>query len=468
MKKLFVLISSILVTSFLLIAQEKIGTNTFLYGDLKNAVKGKVLIWYGIDDPKGEREAISIFSNHGYDAKSWNKLFMPGQQYSTNELNEKIRKDNIETIIFIKHNRTSTYQQGSFNTTYNSFSNSLNTNGNSSNVVGSVGLIFEVYAKEMGFDKPVAVINANGNNGWGAAGSQRAVVRKILERVANKIVKNSQIDPVVSGSIRSIEPEPRGQDSNSTIDEKLKKLWRNGNENFTKQNFSQAIIDFTDLIQVQPNYEYSYRNRGASYYYQGNYSKALSDLNKSLELKSGDVFTFYYRGWSKYYLKDYLGALADFNLQIEKDPSSTDGYYNRGTVKSSLGDEDSAIKDYSKSIELKPDLSMPYNNRGWSKFKQKKFTEALLDLNKSIELDPTNWTAYDSRQETKYYLNDFKGCIDDCNRALSINEKMPNSLYFRGLAYFKLGNKTKACEDWSKSGEQGKTEAYEMIKKYCQ
>jgi tetratricopeptide (TPR) repeat protein len=419
MKKLFVLIASILFTSFLLIAQEKIGTNTFLYGDLKNAVKGKVLIWYGIDDPKGESEAISIFSNHGYDAKSWNKLFMPGQQYSTNELNEKIRKDNIETIIFIKHNGTSTYQQGSFNTKYNSFSNSLMTNGNSYNVVGKVSLVFEVYAREMGFDKPVAVINANGSNGWGAAGSQRAVIRKILERVANKIVKNSQIDSDVSESIHFIEPEPRGPDSNSTKDEKLKILWKNGNENFTKQNFSQAIVDFTDLIQLQPNYEYSYRNRGVSYYFQGNYSKALSDLNKSLELKPGDVFTFNYRGWSKYYLKDYIGALADFNLQIEKDPSSTDGYYNRGSVKSELGDENGAITDYSKSIELKPDFSMGYNNRGWAKYKLKKYSEALVDLNKSIELDPSNWVAYDSRQETKYALNDLKGCIDDCTRALS-------------------------------------------------
>ena len=52
-----------------------------------------------------------------------------------------------------------------------------------------------------------------------------------------------------------------------------------------------------------------------------------------------------------------------------------------------------------------------------------------------------------------------------CTHALSLNEKIHNSLYFRGLAYFKLGNKTKACEDWTKSGEQGKAEAYEMIKK---
>jgi hypothetical protein len=49
-----------------------------------------------------------------------------------------------------------------------------------------------------------------------------------------------------------------------------------------------------------------------------------------------------------------------------------------------------------------------------------------------------------------------------------IYANISNSLYFRGLAYFKQGNKTKACEDWSKSGEQGKAEAYEMIKKYCQ
>jgi tetratricopeptide (TPR) repeat protein len=188
--------------------------------------------------------------------------------------------------------------------------------------------------------------------------------------------------------------------------------------------------------------------------------------NENVELKS-EPAAFSARGWTKYYLKDYMGALVDFNKEIELEPSAPDGYYNRGSAKSELGDQNGAIIDYTKSINLNPNFSMAFNNRGWAKYELKKYSEALKDLNKAIELDPANWVAYDSRQETKFALNDLKGCIEDCNTALSLNSNISNSYFFRGRAYYKQGNKTQACADWSKSGELGNAEAYKYISKYC-
>ena len=110
---------------------------------------------------------------------------------------------------------------------------------------------------------------------------------------------------------------------------------------------------------------------------------------------------------------------------------------------------------------------MAYNNRGWAKYELKKYSEALNDLDKAIELDSKNWAAWDSRAEVKFALNDLKGCISDCNMAISLNPKVANSFFYRGRAYYKIGNKTKACEDWSLAGESGRSEAYEYITKYC-
>lgn len=152
---------------------------------------------------------------------------------------------------------------------------------------------------------------------------------------------------------------------------------------------------------------------------------------------------------------------------IEINPNDYYGYFERARSKSELGDFNGSILDNTKAIELKPDYSMAYNNRGWGKFELKKYSEALLDLNQSLLLDNNNWIAFDSRQETKFALNDLKGCIEDCNSAITINPNCANSYFFRGRAYYKSGNKVKACEDWSKAGELGKTEAYEYITKYC-
>lgn len=246
-----------------------------------------------------------------------------------------------------------------------------------------------------------------------------------------------------------------------------KKLWESGNENLKNQNYNQAIKDYTDFIKLDDSFEYVYKNRGIAYSRLGKYQLAISDLDKFIEVKSDDPYSYYIRGWVKYYIKDFMGSLSDFNKQIDLEPNAPEAYFNRGSAKSALGDKIGAIADFTKAIELKFDYSMAYNNRGWAKFTLKKYSEALIDINKAIEFDPTNWVAYDSRQETKFALNDFKGCFIDCTKAIELNPKCSNSHFYRGRAYYKQGNKTKACEDWSKAGELGNAEAYEFISKYC-
>lgn len=254
---------------------------------------------------------------------------------------------------------------------------------------------------------------------------------------------------------------------NNRIKELPKKYWESGNSNMKEGNYTKAINDFTNLIELNPGVPDGYLKRAKSYLSNGNYSLALLDLNKYIELKTNESEAYYCRGFAKRELKDYVGAMSDFNKLIELSSNNSLGYFERARVKSELGDYNGSISDNTKAIELEPDNSMAYNNRGWDKYSLKKYSDALIDLNKAIQLDNTNWVAYDSRQETKFALNDLKGCVEDCNSAISLNPKCANSYLIRGRAFYKQSNKTKACEDWSKAGELGKTEAYEFIQKYC-
>jgi hypothetical protein len=52
------------------------------------------------------------------------------------------------------------------------------------------------------------------------------------------------------------------------------------------------------------------------------------------------------------------------------------------------------------------------------------------------------------------------------DKALKI-QKTANSYYYRGLSYLKLDKKSKACSDFSKAGELGNSDAYNIITKNC-
>jgi len=245
------------------------------------------------------------------------------------------------------------------------------------------------------------------------------------------------------------------------------KYWDAGVKDIENQKFTNAIQNFSYVIQLSPDYAPSYFYRGYAYYSTNNISLAITDFDKYIQMSGNDPNGYYYRGWAKHGQEDYMGALADFNKQIELDPTSAVAYYNRGSAKSSLKDHYGAISDYNKAIELEPRFSMAYNNLGWARFNLKKFDEALIDVDKAIELDNNNSIAYDSRAEVKFNLKDYKGCIEDADNALRINPKIANSYFLKGRAYYRLGDKENACMSWSKAGELGKAEAYEYISKYC-
>jgi len=235
---------------------------------------------------------------------------------------------------------------------------------------------------------------------------------------------------------------------------------------------NSAMKDFSKYIQLEPQNPNGYYYRGVVYFSQGNYTEAISDFSKYFIFGGNEPSGYYYRGWAKYWKKDYLEALTDFNKLIELAPTA-EAYLYRGLVKSELKDYYGSIKDNDEAIKLNPNYSIAYNNRGWAKFELKKYNEALVDVNKAIELDDKYATAYDSRAEIKFNLNDYKGCIDDCDKALSINPNISNTYFLKGRAIYRLGNKEKACEYWSKAGDvgeadtHGKKEAFEYIAKYC-
>lgn len=254
---------------------------------------------------------------------------------------------------------------------------------------------------------------------------------------------------------------------NTRLKELPVKLWKSGNQHDKNKEYEDAIIDYTKLIQLNPQFSYVYKNRGYIYYEQKKYQLALADFNKAIELKGDEPSFYYYRGWLKFDLKDLQSSLIDFNKLIELDSNSSLAYFARARVKSHLSDPIGSISDNTKCILLDPNNSMAYNNRGWEKFELKLYKEALKDVDKAIALDSLNSTAYDSRQEIKFALNDLKGCLADCDKAILLTPEFANPYFFRGRVYFKIGKKVKACENWNKAGELGLIKAYEFITKYC-
>tara|TARA_B100000497_G_scaffold117736_1_gene143274 strand:+ start:473 stop:991 length:519 start_codon:yes stop_codon:yes gene_type:complete len=146
---------------------------------------------------------------------------------------------------------------------------------------------------------------------------------------------------------------------------------------------------------------------GMAHYDSENYTAAIRDLTKVIEVdqKGNVVPALYIRAQCKNRLEDYRGALIDYNTVL-------------------------LISAENKSEKL----AVVYLDRGRVNALLKNYNEAEQDFTEAIELKNSYAQAFINR-----------GII-------RINF---------------LGKKEKGCLDFSRAGELGITEAYELIKEQC-
>ena len=101
------------------------------------------------------------------------------------------------------------------------------------------------------------------------------------------------------------------------------------------------------------------------------------------------------------------------------------------------------------------------------KSRQEKCKSALADFSKTIRLKPDFYFAYYNRAFVKCLLSDFYGANFDYDKAIKINPRFADAYFNNGYLLYYLNLKQASCENFSKAGELGVSEAFSIIKKHC-
>lgn len=149
-------------------------------------------------------------------------------------------------------------------------------------------------------------------------------------------------------------------------------FYKAGFESLDKNNFSDAIDNFSKAIDI------------------------LKDLQKNHENEMLMRELFYNRGHCKDELRNYAGAISDYNLAIEYGGENINEseFLNRALAKFELGYYEDAIIDYNHVIEINPLNAKAFLGRGNAKFKNKDKDGACNDWKKSEKLGLTYATKF--------------------------------------------------------------------------
>ena len=78
--------------------------------------------------------------------------------------------------------------------------------------------------------------------------------------------------------------------------------------------FQEAIEDYNKTIELNPNYEVIYNDRGVAKANLDNFQEAIEDYNKVIELMPDCAIVYLLRGATNLDLHNYIKAIKDFWL----------------------------------------------------------------------------------------------------------------------------------------------------------
>lgn len=153
-----------------------------------------------------------------------------------------------------------------------------------------------------------------------------------------------------------------------------------------EKKINEAIYHYNKSIRINPNYHFTYNNRGIVYRNLGQYKIAIGDFSRAIGLKKDFATAYINRGITYHSLGQYKLAIEDYNKAMDHRPYNAEVYNNRGGAYFNLGQYELAIKDYSKIIDLRQNFAGAYNNRAAAYLVQGKKELGCKDAQKACAL----------------------------------------------------------------------------------
>ncbi len=188
------------------------------------------------------------------------------------------------------------------------------------------------------------------------------------------------------------------------------------------EDYAEAVAWFDRGLEIDPEFMWSYLNRGIARIGMKDYTAAKEDFEQVLKLKRGFARGFLLRGVANYGLGNQEAMLADFEIGLQLD------FMALSRIPGNLAND--AVD---RAIEVSQENAIFYYARGYARFVKGNYRAASSDFSKCTELVPGSSDFYKYSGASRMHLDDFEEAQKDLNYALSVNPDDPETYYFLGI-----------------------------------
>jgi tetratricopeptide (TPR) repeat protein len=158
---------------------------------------------------------------------------------------------------------------------------------------------------------------------------------------------------------------------------------------YHKEEFSEAVAEFTRAIELDPSIAWAFNDRGLAHLQRGDLESALADLTRGLSLDPAPAWAWHGRGCVHSRMNRKEAAVKDFTEAIRRDPSVAWFFHDRGVAHLELQAYSAAVEDFTQAMLRNPEMEWAYRNRARAHEKLGNHELAMADLARTGKPDRT-------------------------------------------------------------------------------
>jgi tetratricopeptide (TPR) repeat protein len=177
--------------------------------------------------------------------------------------------------------------------------------------------------------------------------SEAPAARKALKAIYDKRVSLRRV-----AGVRMTEAEVKLR-----LEEKLttaSALIDRGNMLLDNRRFADALVDFSDAIEMEPKNSLAMAQRALALVWLRHFDEAAKHIEAALALNPKQIAAFRARGMMGQFKQDYRAAIAAFSEVLGLDPSDAFSLGNRAIANMALNNNEAALADAERALKLSP------------------------------------------------------------------------------------------------------------------
>jgi tetratricopeptide (TPR) repeat protein len=217
-----------------------------------------------------------------------------------------------------------------------------------------------------------------------------------------------------------------------------------------RQQYEQAIEEFTRAIGLNPHSPQAYNNRGYAHVLKKEFSLAIPDFNRAIQLDPGYAAAYNNRASAYLSQQRFELAIRDSDAALALNAGLALAWHTRGLAAACQGRFDQAIIDFDAALRINPALVNVLQNRGVAHLARAHHQQARADFTEAIRLHPGNARAYHQRSLADAALNNPDAALADHLEAirlgLRVSETYPELVRQSASAAVPLRNGSRQLE----------------------